>query len=720
MVATIVPTLTDEFQSVKDVGWYGLLVAGSTQPIFGKLYTVFDSKAVFLISLVLLAAGSLTCALSRNSGIFIAGRALSGLGSAGCISGALIITAAIVPLRQRPLFTSILGSLQGVAVALGPIVGGSIASRIGWRWCFYISLPVCGALFLVLAFLFHPPKSGGPTMHMGAKIKQLDFIGGAGLVGSITCLLLALKWGSTRYAWNDARSFTACLWYGFSISSAQMVVLYYLPIWFQAVQGVSSRESGVHLLPVVLSLIASGVLGGIGASILGQMAPFMVAATVLASVGAGMLYTFHPDISTDKWIGYQVIFGLGAGVGVQQSIISVQVSLEAKDVAYGTAAIILRNTVGGAIFVSVGQNLLLSKIQQLTGLIPAVDRETLLSSFGFLRDSLTPEQLETALQVYNQGIRDVFLLVIAAEGIDELREISHRYSRWISALLEKAKPSLLKALKDAIRWVSTNKAETGLGAVAAALLLLNLKRFPLVWHARVFYNIFWPKKNYFERKPGSVFKPVVTPSRVALLETDYNLHKSNSTYFSDLDVARTDLLAALRAQAIGGGLYKEYKNGVMVLLAGTSCTFKKEIKPGVAFDMHSRILAWDRKWLYVVTHFVERTKDSERKTTYQPWTKPEDRKPPAESSVVYATAISKCVVKAGRLTVPPAKFLSAAGVLNGEDADDAEDAEGSEAGQGQDGWTWARVEAERQRNLAIASGFANALDAAHEEFSALR
>ncbi|TDZ20818.1 Efflux pump apf11 [Colletotrichum orbiculare MAFF 240422] len=612
MVATIVPTLTDEFQSVKDVGWYGsvfLLVAGSTQPTFGKLYTVFDSKAVFLISLVLLAGGSLTCALSRNSGSFIAGRALSGLGSAGCISGALIITAAIVPLRQRPLFTSILGSLEGVAVALGPIVGGSIASRIGWRWCFYISLPVCGALFLVLAFLFHPPKSGGPTMHMGAKIKQLDFIGGVGLVGSITCLLLALEWGSTRYAWKDAkmvgllvafgvsfvavaayqhwlgekatfptrllknRSFTACLWYGFSISSAQMVVLYYLPIWFQAVQGVSSRESGVHLLPVVLSLIASGVLGGIGASILGQMAPFMVAATVLA----------------DK----------------------------------------------------------------------------------------------------------------------------------VSMLLETARPSLLKALKDAIRWVSTNKAETGLGAVAAALLLLNLKRFPFVWHARVFYNIFWPKRNYFERKPGSVFKPVVTPSRVALLETDYNLHKSNSTYFSDLDVARTDLLAALRAQAIGGGLYKEYKNGVMVLLAGTSCTFKKEIKPGVAFDMHSRILAWDRKWLYVVTYFVERTKDSERKTTYQPWTKPEDGKPPAESSVVYATAISKCVVKAGRLTVPPAKFLSAAGVLNGEDADDAEDAEASEAGQGQDGWTWARVEAERQRNLAIASGFANALDAAHEEFSAL-
>ncbi|KAI8256565.1 putative thioesterase atnL [Colletotrichum sp. SAR11_239] len=315
-----------------------------------------------------------------------------------------------------------------------------------------------------------------------------------------------------------------------------------------------------------------------------------------------------------------------------------------------------------------------------------------------------------------------------------------------------AKPVLLRALEQAQRWAAKNKGKACLAALAAAAFCLNFKRLPFVWHLRVFYNIWFPRKRYFDSRPGSVFRPVVTPSRVALLETDYNLHKSNSTYFSDLDVARTDLLAALRSQAIRGGLYKEYKEGVQVLLAGTSCNFKKEIKIGVAFDMHSRILSWDRKWIYVITHFAEKRKKSV------------NGKAPSRSPSVYATAISKCVVKAGRLTVPPEKFFQAAGVLRTEvpnlnwvdgntsseslskskkekkskdkDSKKRDKGEKSSRRHGDStsslptvpappppvaggGWTWERVEEERARALKVAEGFANGLDAAHEEFRIL-
>ncbi|KAL0935880.1 major facilitator superfamily transporter [Colletotrichum truncatum] len=451
MVSTIVPTLSDEFQSVKDVGWYGsvyLLVMGATQPTFGKLYATFPSKIVFLTSLLLLEGGSLICALARNSGSFIAGRAIAGLGSAGCISGALIITAVVVPLQQRPMFTGILGSLEGVAVVLGPIIGGAIASHIGWRWCFWINLPIGGMLFIVLVLFFRPPNTLGEKESLKDRVKQIDFVGGAGLIGSITCLLLALEWSSTESNWGDKRliillvvfgvsfisvgihqhwlkekatfptrllrnrSFASCLWYGFSLSSAQMVILYYLPIWFQAIQGVSARESGVRLLPMVLALIISGVFAGIGASLLGYIPPFMIMGTVLASTGAGMLYTFKPETENAKWIGYQVLFGLGTGAGVQQSIVGVQVALAPADVPYGTAAIILVNTVGGSIFISVAQNLFLTRIERLTELIPGVDRATLLNRFSFIRELLTKDQFAVALQEYNSGIQNVFLLVI--------------------------------------------------------------------------------------------------------------------------------------------------------------------------------------------------------------------------------------------------------------------------------------------------------------------
>ncbi|KAK1625354.1 capsule polysaccharide biosynthesis protein [Colletotrichum phormii] len=281
-------------------------------------------------------------------------------------------------------------------------------------------------------------------------------------------------------------------------------------------------------------------------------------------------------------------------------------------------------------------------------------------------------------------------------------------------VLEATKPCLRRILEQVVQSVASNKAQTAWGVVTAALLYLNLKRFPLVWHLRVFSHIWWPKNGLFEHQPGAIFQPVVTPSRVALLETDYNLHKSNSTYFSDLDVARTDLLAALRAQAIDGGLYKEYKQGVQVLLAGTSCTFKKEIKPGATFDMQSRILTWDKKWLYVVTHFVEKRKGADS-PTYQPWKEAGNRRAIQGSPIVYATAISKCVVKAGRLTVPPQKLFRAAGVLPPEDQPEGPIADTTPEADEVGGWTWGKVEEERLEALQIADRFAGGLDAAHEK-----
>ncbi|KAF4782454.1 capsule polysaccharide biosynthesis protein [Colletotrichum scovillei] len=296
--------------------------------------------------------------------------------------------------------------------------------------------------------------------------------------------------------------------------------------------------------------------------------------------------------------------------------------------------------------------------------------------------------------------------------------IKSRLRETMLDVLGAAKPCLRRILEQVVKSIASNKAQTAWGVATAALLYLNLKRIPFVWHFRVFSHIWWPKNGLFEHKPGAIFQPVVTPSRVALLETDYNLHKSNSTYFSDLDVARTDLLAALRAQAIDGDLYKEYKKGVQILLAGTSCTFKKEIKPGAAFDMQSRVLTWDKKWLYIVTHFVEKQKEG-KSPTYKPWRKAGKGKDAQTSPLVYATAISKCVVKAGRLTVPPQKFFQAAGVLPSEDQPEGSIADVTPEANDFGGWTWAKVEEERLEALKIADGFASGLDAAHEKANLL-
>ncbi|KAI5919460.1 major facilitator superfamily domain-containing protein [Camillea tinctor] len=453
IVATILPTLVDEFQSIDSAGWYGsayLLVTGATQPTFGKLYSTFRPKLVFLVSILLLSIGSLVCALARASSVFIGGRAVAGLGAAGVVSGALVITALVVPLHLRPIYTSCLGSLEGIGLIVGPLIGGAIASNIGWRWCFWINLPVAAVLSVVIFFLLVlPPAVPSDDQKSSTSVKQqllqLDLEGGLAIAGSLTCLLLAIQWGGTTYAWSDSRiivlfvvfgvsiicvgfhqgwkgeratfpmrllknrTFAMLVLDGFCMAGAQFVVLYYLPIWFQAVQGASAQESGIKLLPTVLSVIVMAIFAGIGASIVGYIVPFIILATILGSVGAGLLHTLYPQISQSRWIGYQILFGAGSGMGVQQCIVGVQMAVDHADVAYATSAIMLVNTLSGAILIAVSQSLFLGEV---VGIAQDVGLSDPLSSFQSSEDSLSPQNRQLVIQAYNNGVSKAILVAL--------------------------------------------------------------------------------------------------------------------------------------------------------------------------------------------------------------------------------------------------------------------------------------------------------------------
>lgn len=140
IVATAVPSITNHFHTVADVGWYSSafrLCTCAFQFGFAKLYKYFSIKAVFLTSNVIFLIGSLLCASASSSTMFIFGRAVTGLGFAGELSGCFAVLVEIMPLRKRPVFAGVMAAVESLAIISAPIVGGALTQSLGWRWCFW-------------------------------------------------------------------------------------------------------------------------------------------------------------------------------------------------------------------------------------------------------------------------------------------------------------------------------------------------------------------------------------------------------------------------------------------------------------------------------------------------------------------------------------------------------------------------------------------------------
>jgi MFS family permease len=144
ILATAVPRITDAFDSLSDIGWYGssyMLTLCAFQLLWGRIYTFWSPKPVFLAAILVFEIGSAVCGAAPNSIAFIVGRSIAGLGSAGIMNGAIIITMHTVPLAKRPLFQGLIGAVFGVASVVGPLLGGVFTESVSWRLVFPGVLP---------------------------------------------------------------------------------------------------------------------------------------------------------------------------------------------------------------------------------------------------------------------------------------------------------------------------------------------------------------------------------------------------------------------------------------------------------------------------------------------------------------------------------------------------------------------------------------------------
>ncbi|KAI5243124.1 putative major facilitator superfamily transporter [Aureobasidium subglaciale] len=298
IVATALPTITEHFESAPGYTWIGsafLLANASTIPSWGKASDIFGRKPMLLFANIIFMFGSLVAALSNSIGMLIVARAVQGLGSGGLVI-VNIAVGDLFSIRTRGACYGLLGAIWAIASSVGPMIGGILTQGAGWRWCFWINLPLDGLAFILL-YLFLDIESPKSSVREGMMV--LDWIGSSLVIGATVMFLLGIQVGGETFPWSSpiviclivfslltfvlfvlyewkvprypvmplrlfkSRNNIATLFVAFIQGIVFISGNYYLPLFFQTVRGLSPILSGVYLLPTALALSVSCVGTGI-------------------------------------------------------------------------------------------------------------------------------------------------------------------------------------------------------------------------------------------------------------------------------------------------------------------------------------------------------------------------------------------------------------------------------------------------------------------------
>lgn len=453
--------------------------------------------------------GSLVCALAPNSHALIVGRAVTGLGASGILGGSLILLTVVIPLHKRAVYTGTLQSMFAVASIVGPLIGGALTQNVTWRWCFYVNLPIGGFSAAVIQVFCNIKRSPTGNMSSAQKIRSLDGLGFVLFAGAIIMLLLGLQWGGTAFAWSSSvivglfigagvtflvfagwqvymgdsalvpsnlfthRNVVLILCAGFLSNGPFQILVYWLPIWFQAVLGVTPTASGVRYLPTVISDVLAAFVGGGLAMKLGMWNPLLLFGNAAIALGAGLLSTIYPGVPDGHWIGFQIFIGVGYSLvttmvsfllpdetlkarsltqSPNKAHLGMQATLPVALVPVGTSTLLAVISSGCAVFLAVGQAVFQMRLVENLSAVVSANMVNAVLGIGAteIRSIVDQADLAAVVNAYGKAVTEVFVSFLTI---------------WLSLLANRCKyipaaaPVLAFLCVCFTAWISVKKSE---------------------------------------------------------------------------------------------------------------------------------------------------------------------------------------------------------------------------------------------------------------------
>ncbi|MFI0810445.1 MDR family MFS transporter [Streptomyces echinatus] len=395
IVGTAMPTIVGELGGLEHLSWvvtgYTLATAAST-PIWGKLGDMFGRKGAFLSSIVIFLIGSALSGMAQDMGQLIGFRAVQGLGAGGLMVGVMAIIGDLIPPRERGKYQGLMAGVMALAMIGGPLVGGTITDNWGWRWAFYINLPLGVVALALVTAVLHLPKKRAKA--------GIDYLGVILLTVGITAIVLVTTWGGTEYAWTSARimeligigvasligfvfwqtraaepvlplhifrsrNFTLMSVIGFITGFVMFGATLFLPLYQQAVQGASATNSGLLLLPMLGAMLVTSMIAGRITTGSGRYKLFPIAGGALMIVGLYLLSLMDTDTTRLTSGLYMAVLGAGMGCLMQVTMLVAQNSVQMKDMGVASSSTTLFRTLGSSFGVAIMGALFNHRVQDV-------------------------------------------------------------------------------------------------------------------------------------------------------------------------------------------------------------------------------------------------------------------------------------------------------------------------------------------------------------------